>query len=167
LNVDIEIAYFGEIKLKPFFVLLLSSFISLCTLADSLRLPQGKGKCPAFSFEAEKGWHLKSDRKAGDRWVLLDSANKQVARFDYKISNTDQKQLPEVESKKIKLGQHEVEKLTVTTSFPEDGAKASEGLITSYSFDSGRLEGLVVMTPEYSTTSGLDKKIEKMLGTLQ
>ena len=153
--------------MKPIFVLFIVLYTSCFSLADTSKLPQGKGKCPSFSFETEKGWHLKSDHKAGDRWILLDSANAQVARLDYKIANTDQKQLPEVESKKIKLGQFEVEIYTITTSFPEDGMKATEGLITSYTFNAGRLKGLVIMTAQYSKASSLDNKIEKLIETIR
>lgn len=145
-----------------------SILISAQVWGLTLKLPQGKGKCPAFSFEAEKDWILKSDRPKGDRWWVINSKTKsQIARFDFKLSNTDQKQLQVVEETEIKLNGFSLDKYTVTTSFPEVGQKATEGLVTSYQFKSGKLEGLVIMSPEYSTNSELDKKIEKIISSIK
>jgi len=151
--------------------ILLAVVVSIFTItihAETLKLPLGKGKVPHFSFEGEKGWILKSDRPQGDRWVVYDQNVKaNIAKIEYKLSNTDQKQLTEVESKDLQLGSFKVEKFTVTTSFPSPGEKATEGLITSYSFDDGALKGLVVTTEEYDAKSELDKKLEKALSTVK
>jgi hypothetical protein len=152
--------------MKAVLAIFIITLVSYFSSASELNLPQGKGKCPPFSFSAETGWHLKSDRKLGDRWWLLDSGKNEIARFDYKIGHTDQKQLREVEKKELKLGSFTVEKYTVTTSFQDDGVTATEGLITSYTFSEGRLNGLVIMSPPYSKASGLDQKIEKLIRSI-
>lgn len=152
----------------------MKNFLFLCLIlisseslnAKTFNLPEGKGLCPKFSFKGEDSWTLKSDRPKGDRWILRDdSKNINILRFDYKVSSTDQKQLPEVEEKILQLGDHKVSKYTVTTA-PEK-EKAVSGLITSYNFETGKLAGLVVMTEEYEKASELDKKIESMLKTIR
>jgi hypothetical protein len=151
--------------------ILLAVFISIFTTAanaETLKLPQGKGKVPHFTFEGEKGWVLKADRPQGDRWVVYDqNAKANIGKIEYKLSSTDQKQLPEVETKDLQLGSFKVEKFTVTTSFPNPGEKATEGLITSYNYTDGILKGLVLMTKEYDAKSELDKKFEKALSTIK
>lgn len=153
--------------MKIFFRILMLLFVSIPTFGAELKLLQGAGKCPPFSFESENDWHLKSDRKKGDRWILLDANNNEMVRIVFKLPTTDQKQLPEVETKVLHLSSFHVEKYTVTTSFPEKGTPATEGLITSYSFKKGRLQGLVFMSSPYSKNSGLDKKIEKLIRSIK
>lgn len=143
--------------------LVLASFAQ----AKVFKIPGAKGSCSAFTFEGDKGWTLKPTRKAGGRWSLLDAKKKDLARFDCGLANTDQKQLTEVESKSLTLGEFKSEKLTVTSDFPEEGQKATEGLITSYTYSEGPLKGLVVMSPEYDASSGLEQTLEKMLASIK
>lgn len=134
--------------------------------AETLTVPGAKGSCSKFSFEGQGGWRLKSTRKKGGRWELRDKKGKLVARFDCGLANTDQKQLSEVEDLTLTLGGFEVEKLTVSLAPPQEGVRASDGLITSYSYPEGDLHGLIVMSNEYDASSGLDKIIEKALATV-
>lgn len=146
----------------------LSVFVGTIGFAKTLKVPQGKGKCPKFTFEVEENWVLKSDRPKGDRWWLVDSITKEnIVRIDYKLPNVDQKQLPIVEEGELDLKEISVSKFTTTSSLPEEGQKATEGLVTSYSVGSGKLKGLVFMSTEYSSKIALDKKIEKIISSIK
>ncbi len=150
--------------------LLLSSFSISKEMDKMLSLPIGKSKCPHFSFSGPPNWILKSGRKKGDRWLIWDvTAKKQIARFDYNLSNTDQKQLPEVFSGEVKLGTFSADKFTITMEpvNGEEPEKIITGLVTSYSYGSGKLKGLVVMTEEYDKTSGIESQLEKALSSIK
>jgi hypothetical protein len=136
--------------------------------SKTFELPQGKGKCPHFTFTGDDNWVLKSDRKKGDRWILLDSKTKmQIVRFDYKLPHTDQRQVPEVEDIEMNLGGFKVNKFTVSLMFMDEAVKATEGLITSYSYADGPLQGLVAMSDQYDVKDGLANKIEKILSSIK
>ena len=153
--------------MKKIFLMSLLFFGQLC-FGKPLSLPKGKGNCPKFSFEVDSHLSLKSDRAKGDRWLLMNQKAKSVlARFDYKLSNTDQKQLPQVADLEIQLGKYKWQKFTVTASPPEEGRAATTALTTSYSFIGKELDGLVVMSDEYDLESEADKKIEKILSSIK
>ena len=149
-------------------LILMALFSSFSLHANTLNLPLEKGTIPKLTFLGEKNWILKSARQKGDRWMLLDKKNKmEIAHFYFKLGNTEQKQLPEVQNIEIKLGPYKVNKYTVTTSFPDKNEKVTSGLITSYNYVNGELKGLVVVSQEYDKKSGLDKIIEKALASIK
>jgi hypothetical protein len=147
---------------------LLALLVTALSHAEVLSLPQGKAKCPHFTFEGESGWKLKSGRTNVSRWLLVDSnANQQIAEFDYGLDDSTQRQLRKVDDKVIQLGSYKVEKYTVTLDPSKSPEEATTQLFTSYTFTSGKLKGLVVQTPKYDAASGLDQRIEKALATIK
>ena len=153
------------------FNLVVFSVIAQASPEHLLKLPIGKSRCPEFTFKTPVNWILKSGRKKGDRWIIWDKKkNEQVARFDYNLPNVDQKQLPEVLDKEIKLGAHTVNKFIVTLAIVSEEApahKIDHGLITSYNYESGTLEGLKLITDSYARSSGLEEQLEHMLETIK
>lgn len=150
------------------FAIVLSLCFSVSAFSETVHFPTGKGKCPKFSVELPKGWSVKSARAKGDRWQLTNERKEKVARFDYKLSHTDQKMMPEVSESEFKIVDSKVTKYTVTDDVANsEPSKATTGLITSYSFNDGKLEGLVLMTESYDKDSGLEEKLEAVLNSLK
>jgi hypothetical protein len=152
------------------FLPLLFILLPQVSFAKKLSLPIGKGTVPAFTFEAEEPWILKIDRSRGDRWQLLDEKTKaKIVRFDFKLPHTDQRQLPIIAEEKLKLGSWNVQKTTVAHGPFNSEAEAmaeTKSLVTSYYFESGKLSGLVLMTPTYDKSSGTEERVEKLIQSI-
>jgi hypothetical protein len=153
-----------------FFLLVLFVLIPQASFAKKLNLPIGKGTVPPFTFEAEEPWTLKIDRERGDRWQLLDEkAKTKIVRFDFKLPHTDQRELPVIAEVKLKLGPWTVVKTTVAHGPFNSEAEAmaeTKSLVTSYYFESGKLSGLILMTPTYDKSSGTEERVEKLIQSI-
>lgn len=140
--------------MKNLFILFL--FITTHALAKTITMPQGKGKCPPFTFEVDEGWTIKSDRKKGDRWQLLDETNRVIARFDFDLSSTDMKMQMIIEDQEVKLGDFIVNKTSV-------GSKKI--MTTAYYYTTGKLNKLTVFS--FNEEVNNNKKVEEILSSIK
>lgn len=130
-----------------------------------------RGKCANFSAKLPAHWDISLGRKKGDRWFITDSQTKlHVGRFDCDLSNTDQKMLPKVLEKEMKLGNLAVTKYTATQDGLDNSKSAATivtGLITSYTFKDKALSKLVLMSETYDKETCLDESLEKIVKSLK